>query len=414
MREMRDVFVLRTLSWLCLASAIFMPYRGMKKEISYLLVEFGLCILVAVLAYKVRTVGKLRYPISVIPLLSVATTHNISMWLLSFIMVGYFVYVAISEQYDTILWKYQREFVRGLAVAGLVAISYMIVVNFYMRQDSYVQYAFLLFYVILGSFILRQLRLGNFQSRQVKILNMLMLLGTCFLAVILTGGIRIAGILNWDAIVNVVLMPIGLVLEFFSYIVVLVTKKPAHFLWKHHMKAEKISKNVKPPKQWGARRFQEAAKQIENDDIYGYAMGSVLIVIMLIIIAVLLFFLIRYIRDHQFPSYYEDAEEIFETEDGRYYEKRKEKARGAKRKLRNYYRKYLLYSKKMGTQIVQSDTSEDVMKKNEVVAGMRPSENELRTLYAKTRYVDGYEPTNDEVRRAKELMKSLNKNDNWV
>ena len=109
-----------------------------------------------------------------------------------------------------------------------------------------------------------------------------------------------------------------------------------------------------------------------------------------------------------------DAEEIFETEDGRYYEKRKEKARGAKRKLRNYYRKYLLYSKKMGTQIVQSDTSEDVMKKNEVVAGMRPSENELRTLYAKTRYVDGYEPTNDEVRRAKELMKSLNKNDNWV
>jgi len=402
-----EMFVLRTLTWLCLVMAATIPVSDLTNDYPFFAAIYGVCAITAAISYQLKEHDRLRFLPAVLPLLTVPLAHDGILWVAPLIMTGYFIYIGISERYDTIFWEFQRLFFKGLILSVIITLCYMVMVNFYMQKKVYDEYLFLLGFVLLGSYILRILRLGTTKSWKVRVLNGAMLFGTLLLATVLAGGVTLLGLLDWSMIAEILLLPLGIILNAFANLVVLITRKPAKFYDKYDKIADKYAKNLPEQKPWGERRFEEKAQLITKDQMYANRVIAVLVIVGIIALVVILYFFIRYIRDHQRPNYYMGDQDTLSCEYDYYYEKARKKERSARGRLRNIYRQYLLYNVGQGIRIRQSDTSGDVMDKNEEAFGQRAEEKELRELYVKVRYSEDYEPTGSEVRRAKQLLKQL-------
>lgn len=422
---MAEVMAFRVMGGLCLWGSAVCLTVPERNEYGYIAVVILLAGVAMDLSYRLRDYLFLRLPVLLLPLLGLFFISNDQFavriadryqrdYIVQLIFMKehwfavtmvpvmlYLLAIAVLSGYNLVYWSYKRNF-----IAGLVPGTVLMFINFFSYHKGFDTYFLALLYVIIGSFCLRQLRLGALSDNRVKIIN-----GVAMGALVLA----CAGFskllmqlerLDWIHIYTGIFTGLGLAMQWTAAAAVYVTDKLRDaYVYTDALFHGKEAKYVDDTE----RVIAKNAKGIQAPPVD----EKVIIILLVILAVVLLVLLIRYViprlerkklvRRHRrlskpsFIMVHESAEP----------EKRQRKEKGNRGKIRAAYRQYLLLILKRGAFWNAGDTSADIGKMAMFYGEQERQAEELREIYIKVRYSPEYEPENEEVQKAKQLVKQL-------
>ncbi|MBE6116749.1 MAG: hypothetical protein E7187_08025 [Erysipelotrichaceae bacterium] len=262
-----------------------------------------------------------------------------------------------------------------------------------------------LLYLITGVIVLRRKRMGLGVDAKGSRLNALSVLtpvvGGAGALLTAYGLIVSSGI-----VLQVLLLPLGYLLRGIVYVVMMVgiflaNKGYVKELLDWHAADEMVEQVINteiPPTE-----FVEEG----SDEVFAMWQKVVIVAIAVIILAMILYFLARLVR-----SIARSNEEKIVYENGTGVEvirknkrKKQKTVMNNRQKVRNTYREFLHYARRHGITLRKQTTTADIISEN----FFRNNENAaaLREIYIKARYSDGSDISEDEVSRAKALLKNI-------
>ncbi|MBE5905533.1 MAG: hypothetical protein E7277_01900 [Lachnospiraceae bacterium] len=403
---MKELMVCKSLSMVCLIEAFVLVECRFVDIWPYLLAIMLGTVVGADISYCLQEKGILRYVPMVLPGMAVFFTQNLFLQLYVSVVIIYLMLVAYGNLYDVEYQTYRRAFGIMLLIAGGLTILFMFLVSFVQRSDRVEPYAILIAHVLLGSYVLRQARLGIEKDGREKVLNVVLLVGVVGMAVFLTGIIKILLMLDAGEIISFLLLPIGILLNLVTQLFMKAGTplgKKVHKLEEENIMHKKIIDKVKV----GESRFKQPKRTSnvpEMNDNWLLAFGIALAVLVVLAIVVFIYYKLR--DRYHFRSRVAGVRG-FTFERLESMPRKAKRGHGNREKIRNSYSNCLRKGKQNGYVFYECDTSADVQERMERYGHTKEKNDRLREAYIRVRYKEDYNPTGEEVRQVRELVREL-------
>lgn len=272
-------------------------------------------------------------------------------------------------------------------------------------MKNYLPVVFGRLYLITGVIVLRRKRMGLGVDARGSILNSLSVITpvAAAVAVILVSyGLLISS----GGIVQILLLPIGLILRGLIYITMMV----GTFLAAHGRVDELLDWNAVDSVYEQIITVDEPVTEIAeegSDVMFALWQKIALIALAVIILGLIIYAAVRFVRSITQSN---DEEVSYESGNGveviTRRKKKKQKAVMNNRQLvRNTYREFLQYARRHGISLRKQTTSADIISEN----FFRNNDNAaaLREIYIKARYSDGSDISEEDVRKARIYLKNI-------
>lgn len=423
---MAELMALRVMGGLCLwCSAVCLTVPG-RKEYAYFLAVILLAGVGIDISYRLRDYRFLRLPVLFLPLLGIFLVKSDRFVILSaeyyrvsylsevvFLKEHWFVitivpvllYLLIISEisgHNLVYWSYKRNFIVGL-VLGTV----LIFINFLSYHESFDTYFLAFLYVTIGSFCLRQLRLGLTTDNRVKAINGGAMTAMVILCAVLSKLLMRLERLNWTGFFSGIFLVVGYVMQIFATVTAYLSEKTQElYMWAESIFTGKDAKYFDDAE----RVVQENANGIQMSPWSEKASIILLGVLAVVFILVLIRFLIPRLEKRKLVRRYRrlSRPKFISVQEAGIREKKYKKEKGNRGRIRAAYRQFLFLVLKSGYVFAPGDTSKDI----EDLVGFYGEKEEkakhLREIYLKVRYMEDYEPTAEEVKAAKRIVHEIN------
>ncbi|MBE5900283.1 MAG: hypothetical protein E7280_00060 [Lachnospiraceae bacterium] len=422
---MAEVMAFRVMGGLCLWGSAVCLTVPERNEYGYIAVVILLAGVAMDLSYRLRDYLFLRLPALLLPLLGLIFISNDQFavriadryqrdYIVQLIFMKehwfaitivpvmiYLLAIVFISNYDLVYWSYKRNFIAGL-IPGIV----LMFINFFSLHKGFDTYFLALLYVIIGSFCLRQLRLGALSDNRVKIINGVAMGALALVCAGVSKFLMQFERLDWINVYTGIFVGLGYLMQWMAAIAVYVTDKLRDaYVYADSLFHGKEAKYFDDTE----RVVDKTTKGVQAPPVNEKVLLVLLIIAAIVVVALLLRYIIprmerrKLVRRHRRlskPAFVM----VHESGEG---EKRQRKEKGNRGKIRATYRQYLLLILKRGAFWNPGDTSKDIGRMAMFYGEQEKSAEELRQIYIKVRYSPEYEPDNEEVRKAKELIRQL-------
>ena len=399
------MIVLKVICNVCLFYAILSVGSSWSSRLPLMLVTAAFCgLAIGLAAYGKQKSGKvlslLAVVISLVPLIGCLYSGERSIWIIvGLFLPAFYTDILIGMGNLTVeLWSFEVHF-KWSAIAGAF---YWIMIR--LGGGAWkLSLLFLISYYMLGSFLLRQVRLGEQADAKSKLIDLGVMLVVGVLGVVAARLLVYVGKFV-PALLSVVMLPfLGIV-----YVIGWILQFLLDIFGMPEFAMPELTLNL---------AFEAAEQEAEAAAVspVGVWLKLFLGIVILLAAIVIVVLLIRRFRRNQANQ---------ETVDGHTSHTRlapvlkdpgpKDSSR--RRQLRRVYRRYMLFLRKNGMDADETFTSLDVKRQGENLEFYRhPADREefkerhhkLRSLYLKARYRVGQEVTKEEVSLAARLEKEI-------
>ena len=420
---MAEIMAIRVMGGLCLWSSGLCLVAPGHDQYAFIIAEIILAGVGMDISYRLREHGFLRLPALFLPLIgmAVANSYQITVSIaaqydrvyfpallflkehrFSLAVIPVMLYLlAISEvgTYKLVYWSYKRNF-----IFGLIPATALVFFNFLSYHRTFDTYFLVFLYVVIGSFCMHQLRLGEASDRRVKLINALSMGGLTLVAAGVSKFLMQFERLDWIHIWSGLFLGVGYAMQGMAAAATAVTEVLQDlYLWADTFFTGKMVKSYD-----NTHLVYDTSGTHAHpvDEKTALVVASVIFIVLLI--AMIIWLLPRLQKRTVVKRYRRMHKPVVSwTQQTGIRVKKEKREKGNRGKIRATYREYLLMVLKRGAFWEVGDTSKDITEKAMFYGETEKCAEELREIYLKVRYATDYEPEAEEVKKARRLLKQL-------